>query len=179
MLERRWTINGEEQRVRFEPLARLLDVLRDDLELISLKEGCGEGECGACSLIIDGELQLGCLIAAAQLEDGAELLTAEGLGASALGQSLMKSYDVAGAVQCGYCSPGMLLGSYALLKQTAAPTEEQIRAGLAGHLCRCTGYSTIVEAVQRAAEDGQAAPPESGPGTARARRGPDGTEARS
>ena len=153
-LERRWIINGEERRVRFEPLARLLDVLRDSpLELISLKEGCGEGECGACSVIVDNELQLGCLIAAAQLEDGTELLTAEGLHASALGQSLMKSYDAAGAVQCGYCSPGMLLGSYALLKRTTAPTAEQIRAGLAGHLCRCTGYSSIVEAVQRAAED--------------------------
>ncbi len=156
MLERRWTINGEPRRVRFEPLARLLDVLREPpLELISLKEGCGEGECGACSLIIDGELQLGCLIAAAQLEDGTELLTAEGLHASALGQSLMKSYDTAGAVQCGYCSPGMLLGSYALLKRNAAPSEEQIRAGLAGHLCRCTGYSAIVEAVQRAADEAE------------------------
>lgn len=155
MLERRWTINGEERRVRFAPLARLLDVLRDDVELISLKEGCGEGECGACSLIVDGELQLGCLIAAAQLEDGTELLTAEGLHASALGQSLMKSYDITGAVQCGYCSPGMLLGSYALLKRNAAPSEEQIRAGLAGHLCRCTGYSAIVEAVQRAADEAE------------------------
>jgi carbon-monoxide dehydrogenase small subunit len=154
ILERRWTINGEERCVRFEPLARLLDVLRDSpLELISLKEGCGEGECGACSLIVDGELQLGCLIAAAQLEDGAELLTAEGLQVSALGRSLLQSYDAAGAVQCGYCSPGMLLGSYALLKRTASPTEEQIRVGLAGHLCRCTGYGAIVEAVQRAAED--------------------------
>jgi carbon-monoxide dehydrogenase small subunit len=153
MLERRWIINGEERSVRFAPLARLLDVLRDDLELISLKEGCGEGECGACSVIVDGELQLGCLIAAAQLEDGAELLSAEGLNASALGRSLMRRYDAAGAVQCGYCSPGMLLGSYALLKRNAAPTEEQIRAGLAGHLCRCTGYGSIVEAVRRAADE--------------------------
>ena len=157
MLERRWTINGEQRRVRFEPLARLLDVLRDDLELISLKEGCGEGECGACSVIVDGALQLGCLRAAAQLEDGAKLLTAEGLGASALGRSLRRSFEATGAVQCGYCSPGMLLGGYALLAgQSAPPSEEQIRAGLAGHLCRCTGYNAIVEAVQRVAGDEEA-----------------------
>jgi carbon-monoxide dehydrogenase small subunit len=149
-IERSWIINGVERRVSFEPLARLLDVLRDGVGLLSLKEGCGEGECGACSVIIDGELHLGCLVAAAQLEDGARLLTAEGLEATALGRALTRAFDEAGAVQCGYCSPGMLLGGYALLSHDPAPDEEQIRVGLAGNLCRCTGYSTIVEAVQAA-----------------------------
>lgn len=151
ILERRWTVNGTGRTVHFEPLARLLDVLRDEVGLLSLKEGCGEGECGACSVIIDGELQLACLIAAAQLESCTVLLTAEGLGALPLGQSLKRAFDAEGAVQCGYCSPGMLLSGYALLTHEPSPSEERIRAGLAGNLCRCTGYSTIVAAVQAAA----------------------------
>jgi aerobic carbon-monoxide dehydrogenase small subunit len=150
-LSRTWTVNGERRDVTFAPLARLLDVLRDDLQLISLKEGCGEGECGACSLLIDGKLRLGCLTTAAQLEDGAEILTAEGLAASDLGRALQRSFAAGGAVQCGYCSPAMLVGSYVLVCEHPQPTEEQIRQHLAGHLCRCTGYTKIVEAVQSAA----------------------------
>ena len=151
ILERRWTVNGTTRAVRFEPLARLLDVLRDELGLLSLKEGCGEGECGACSVIIDGELQLACLVAAAQLESGSVLLTAEGLEALPLGRSLKHAFGAAGAVQCGYCSPGMLLSGYALLTHDPAPDEARIRVGLAGNLCRCTGYGSIVAAVQAAA----------------------------
>jgi aerobic carbon-monoxide dehydrogenase small subunit len=155
-LSRTWKVNGQRRTVRFEPLARLLDVLRDQLELISLKEGCGEGECGACSLLLDGELRLACLTAAAQLEDGAEITTAEGLAAQPLGQALQQSFAEGGAVQCGYCTPGILIGSYALLHKnvllkTPPPTDEQIRQQLAGHLCRCTGYQKIVEAVHRVA----------------------------
>jgi aerobic carbon-monoxide dehydrogenase small subunit len=150
-LSRTWMVNGERRGVTFDPLARLLDVLRQDLQLISLKEGCGEGECGACSLLIDGELRLGCLTAAAQLEDGAEILTAEGLAASQLGRALQQGFAAGGAVQCGYCSPAMLVSSYALLREHPLPTEEQIRQHLAGHLCRCTGYTKIVESVQSAA----------------------------
>ena len=151
MIERTWIVNGEESVVRFAPLARLLDVLREGLGLISVKEGCGEGECGACSVMIDGELQLTCLVAAAQLEDFAEVLTAEGLPEHALGQALAEAFDRQGAVQCGYCTPGMLLAGVSLLRREPHPTEEQIRAGLSGHLCRCTGYSAIVKAVQQAA----------------------------
>lgn len=153
-IERSWTVNGEVRQVAFEPLARLLDVLRDVLDLKSLKEGCGEGECGACSVVIDDtELHLACLVAAAQVEEGASILTAEGLERMPLGQILRGCFDGKGAVQCGYCSPGMLLGSYALLAMNPLPSEEEIRTGLAGHLCRCTGYTSIVEAVQAAAEE--------------------------
>jgi carbon-monoxide dehydrogenase small subunit len=152
-LERTWTINGQQRAVRFEPLARLLDVLREELDLISLKEGCGEGECGACSVIIDGELELACLVAAGQLEDGATLLTAEGLGAHEQGRSLQQTFDQDGAVQCGYCSPAMLLGGYALLQENPRPSAAEVRAALAGHLCRCTGYTKIIEAVQHAARE--------------------------
>jgi aerobic-type carbon monoxide dehydrogenase small subunit (CoxS/CutS family) len=149
-LSRTWVVNGEQRTVRFAPLARLLDVIREQLGLLGAKEGCGEGECGACSVVLDGELHLACLTAAAQVDDGAALLTAEGLEDLELGRSLKEAFDRQGAVQCGYCSPAMLLGGYALLSENPSPTEEQVRAALAGHLCRCTGYSTIVAAVQDA-----------------------------
>ena len=154
-IQRSWKINNKTREVRFAPLARLLDVLHDQLGLLSLKEGCGEGECGACSVIIDGELQLACLVAAAQVDDGASLITAEGLEALELGRRLKRAFDRQGAVQCGYCSPAMLLGGYALLSERSDPDEEEVRAALAGHLCRCTGYSTIVAAVREAAQSGQ------------------------
>lgn len=151
-ITRRWTVNGESRELRFAPLARLLDVLRDELDLVSLKEGCGEGECGACSLIVDGQVRLACLTAAAQLEDGASLTTAEGLGREPLGQRLVRALGEEGAVQCGYCTPGVLVGSYALLSEAPRPDAEQVRQRLAGHLCRCTGYTKIVEAVLEAAK---------------------------
>ena len=147
---RSWIVNGERRTVRFDPLARLLDVIRGQLGLCAAKEGCGEGECGACSVVLDGELHLACLTAAAQVDDGAVLLTAEGLEDLELGRSLKAAFDRQGAVQCGYCTPAMLLGGYALLSNTPSPDEEQIRAALAGHLCRCTGYATIVAAIREA-----------------------------
>jgi carbon-monoxide dehydrogenase small subunit len=153
MITRRWWVNGEERAVSFEPLARLLDVLRQDLGLLGVKEGCGEGECGTCSVSLGGELRLACLTAAAQVEDGVEILTAEGLGAFDLGRGLQRAFQDRGAVQCGYCTPGLLVGSYALLREVARPTAEQIRQHLAGHLCRCTGYTKIVQAVQAATEE--------------------------
>lgn len=153
-IERTWQVNGVQRKVAFPPLARLLEVLRNDLDLKSIKEGCGEGECGACSVVLaDSELQLACLIAAAQLEDGTSILTSEGLQRLPLGQILTRCFGNLGAVQCGYCSPGMLLGSYALLAHNPVPSEEEIRVGLAGHLCRCTGYSSIIQAVQAASEE--------------------------
>ena len=148
LLERRWIVNGASRTVRFPALARLLDVVRDHLGLVGAKEGCGEGECGTCSVVLDGEVHLACLTAAAQIDDGAELLTAEGLEAHPLGRELMRAFDLHGAVQCGYCSPAMLLGSHALLSRQPDPSEDEIRTALAGHLCRCTGYTTIVAAVQ-------------------------------
>ena len=149
---RLWNINGEDVDVTFHGLARLLDVLRDRLGVMSVKEGCGEGECGACTVLINGEAQLACLVTAAQLDDGTELLSAEGLEQTALGRELSDALDGGGAVQCGYCTPGVMVGSYALLsKPGPAPSEEEIRVGLAGHLCRCTGYTKIVTSVAEAA----------------------------
>ena len=150
-IERTWTVNGQRRSVSFAPLARLLDVLREELGLLGLKEGCGEGECGACSLLLNGELNVSCLVAAAQVDDGAEILTAEGLDDHDLGRVLKQTFDADGAVQCGYCSPGMLVGGYALLSRSPHASEQQIRVALAGNLCRCTGYSRIVSAVQDAA----------------------------
>jgi carbon-monoxide dehydrogenase small subunit len=159
-LTRRWRVNGESREVRFAPLARLLDVLRDELDLVSLKEGCGEGECGACSLLVDGQVRLSCLTAAAQLEDGTDLTTAEGLDREPLGRELVRALGEGGAVQCGYCTPGVLVGSYALLRETPRPDAEQVRQRLAGHLCRCTGYTKIVDAVLGAAgREGEPPPP--------------------
>ncbi len=145
-----WRINGEDREVKFFSLDRLLDVLRDRLGLLSLKEGCGEGECGTCSVMIDGEVRLACLTAAAQIDDGAELLTAEGIGGDKLGRQLVEAFDEGGAVQCGYCTPGVMVGSYALLGRNPDATVAEIREGLAGHLCRCTGYTKIVSSVARA-----------------------------
>lgn len=150
-LLRRWRVNGEEREVRFAPLCRLLDVLRDGLGLTSVKEGCGEGECGTCTVLVDGRARLSCLTAAGQLDDGTELLTAEGLGRLPLGRALQEAFLEEGAVQCGYCTPGLLCGSYALLEREGAIEEPQIREALAGHLCRCTGYTKILRAVQSAA----------------------------
>jgi len=157
-LKRSWTVNGEARVVRFLPLARLLDVMRDQMGLLSVKEGCGEGECGTCTLLVNGQPRLACLTAAAQVDDGATLLTAEGLEGDELGRRLMAAYDEAGAVQCGYCTPGMLVGSYHLLRELPNPTEDQVREHLAGHICRCTGYTKIVEAVERCARPEGVAP---------------------
>ncbi len=147
MITRRWIINGEERTLRFSPLTRLLDLLREEEGLNSLKEGCGEGECGACSVMIDNQVRLTCLIMAAQLDHGARILTAEGLTHNELGDRLQRAFGEGGAVQCGYCTPGVLIGSYALLQANPAPSPEQVRAALAGNLCRCTGYTKILEAV--------------------------------
>ncbi len=146
-----WRVNGEGVEVTFYSTDRLLDVLRETVGLLSLKEGCGEGECGTCSVLIDGKVRLACLTSAAQLDDGAELLTAEGLGKEALGRELIEAFDKGGAVQCGYCTPGVMVGSYALLEKTLGASSREIRTGLAGHICRCTGYTKIVESVAAAA----------------------------
>ncbi|MFH1131513.1 MAG: (2Fe-2S)-binding protein [Pseudomonadota bacterium] len=152
-MKRTWTVNNEKRTVEFEPLSRLLDVLRGELGILSPKEGCGEGECGTCSVVINNELHLACLTTAAQVEEGAEILTAEGLASISLGKTIKRYFDEQGAIQCGYCSPGMLLGSYALLRNNPRPSKEEIRKALSGHICRCTGYSSIVNAVDAAAKE--------------------------
>ncbi|MDR3672979.1 MAG: (2Fe-2S)-binding protein [Holophaga sp.] len=144
------TVNGVRRSVAVPPMARLLDVLREDLGLPGTKEGCGEGECGACSVIMDGRLVNSCLVAAVQAQ-GAELLTIEGLAQGETLHSLQQAFLACNGAQCGFCTPGMVMASVDLLQRCPHPSEPEIRQGLAGNICRCTGYVKIVEAVQGAA----------------------------
>lgn len=149
----RCTVNGAPQRLSVHPMARLLDVLREDLELTGTKEGCGEGECGACSVLIDGELVNSCLVPVLQVE-GAEIKTIEGVAAAGGAElhAVQEAFIECGGAQCGICTPGMVLAALSLLAQTPQPTDADIRHGLAGNLCRCTGYMKIFDAVVRACE---------------------------
>jgi aerobic carbon-monoxide dehydrogenase small subunit len=140
-------VNGVERAVDVPGLKRLLDVLREDLLLTGTKEGCGEGECGACAVLIDGELVNSCLVAVCQAE-GASVLTVEGLQTGPLQRAFIEH----GAAQCGICTPGMVMAAERFLRSGAAATGEHVREAIAGNLCRCTGYAKIVEAVQAAAE---------------------------
>jgi aerobic carbon-monoxide dehydrogenase small subunit len=149
---RTWKVNGEERQVKVPPVRRLLDVLREELGLKGTKEGCGEGECGACTILLNGEPVVSCLVAAGQVPDGAEILTVEGLEKTEGGRLLQAAYVEKGAAQCGFCIPGMIVSSYALLSKERNPDEQRIREAHAGNLCRCTGYQKIVEAVQMAAK---------------------------
>ena len=125
---------------------RLLDVLREDLGLTGTKEGCGEGECGACSVLIDGEVVNSCLVAAGQVE-GCDVLTVEGLANGGELSVLQRAFIERGAAQCGICTPGMLLAAHALLRDNPRPSADAVRVALAGNLCRCTGYTKIIDAV--------------------------------
>jgi carbon-monoxide dehydrogenase small subunit len=145
------TVNGAPQTLRVYPLARLLDVLREDLRLTGTKEGCGEGECGACSVLIDGELVNSCLVPALQVE-GAQVKTIEGVALGAELHAVQQAFIECGGAQCGICTPGMILAALSLLAHTPQPTDADIRHGLAGNLCRCTGYMKIFAAVVRACE---------------------------
>jgi len=134
-------------------MARLLDVLRDELHLTGAKEGCGEGECGSCSVLMDGMLVNSCLIPALQAQD-ASIVTIEGLADNDRLHPLQKAFLDCGAAQCGICTPGMILAALHLLDKTPRPSLEEIREGLSGNLCRCTGYSQIFEAVAKASQNG-------------------------
>ncbi len=146
-----FTVNGAPVALETRPGRRALDVLRDDLGLTAAKEGCGSGECGACAVLVDGELTLSCLTLAAQL-DGRSVVTAEGLGTPDAPHPAQEAFAVHGAVQCGYCTPGMTLATAALLAENPDPSREEARQALAGNLCRCTGYVKIVDAVLAAAK---------------------------
>lgn len=145
----RLEVNDQTHEVETYAMARLLDVLREVLHLTGVKEGCGEGECGACSILVNGELANSCLIPALQA-DGASITTIEGLAANGQLDRVQSAFVECGGAQCGICTPGMILAAVHLLHTIPAPTEEQIREGLAGNLCRCTGYGGIVEAVKLA-----------------------------
>jgi carbon-monoxide dehydrogenase small subunit len=145
-----FTVNGAQKAVRAYPMERLLDVLRLDLGLTGAKEGCGEGECGSCSVLMDGVLVNSCLIPVLQAS-GTNIVTIEGLAAGDRLQTLQQAFLECGGAQCGICTPGMILASLQLLTEKGNPTTAEIREGLSGNLCRCTGYSQIIEAVAEAA----------------------------
>jgi carbon-monoxide dehydrogenase small subunit len=150
------TVNGESRAFESYPMARLLDVLREELRLTGTKEGCGEGECGACSVLIDGALVNSCLVPALQVE-GANIKTIEGVATGAQLHRVQAAFLECGGAQCGICTPGMVIAAVSLLEHTPQPSDADIRAGLAGNLCRCTGYIKIFEAVVRACQpDGKA-----------------------
>ena len=150
-IQRTWKINGKTVRVRAPAGRRLLDYLREDLGLIGSKESCGEGECGACTVIVDNEPVVSCILPVGQLADGTEILTIEGIEKKPAGRLIQQAYIECGAVQCGFCIPGMVVSSYALLRRNPKPSTGAIREALAGNLCRCTGYTKIVKAVKLAA----------------------------
>jgi carbon-monoxide dehydrogenase small subunit len=145
----RCTVNSEERRLQAFPMARLLDVLREELHLTGTKEGCGEGECGACSVLVDGVLVNSCLVPVLQVE-GAQIKTIEGIANRDQLHAVQEAFISCGGAQCGICTPGMVIAAVNLLERTPDPDEVQIRNGLAGNLCRCTGYMKIFEAVVHA-----------------------------
>jgi len=148
--EYRLRVNGTLYKVAAHPMARLLDVLRHDLHLTGTKEGCGEGECGACSVLLNGALVNSCLVPLGQV-DGAEIETVEGLGTDERLHAVQHAFLECGGAQCGMCTPGMLVASVHLLRKNRSPDLAAIREGLNGNLCRCTGYMRIFESVERAA----------------------------
>jgi carbon-monoxide dehydrogenase small subunit len=148
----RFTVNGAARRVRVPPMKRLLDVLREDCGLTGTKEGCGEGECGACTVLMDGRAVNSCLVPAVQA-DGAKLVTVEGLARGRRLSALQEAMVARGGTQCGICTPGILVTAHELLaRRRGVPSAAEVREALAGNLCRCTGYQKIVEAVRAAAE---------------------------
>ncbi len=149
-MEITFTLNGRAMRMDVPPDRRAVDLLREDLGLTGTKEGCGAGECGACTILVDGESRLSCLMLAAQLE-GRSVTTIEGLSTGRDLHPLQKAFVDHGAVQCGFCTPGMVLAACDLLRRCPAPTRSAIREGLSGNLCRCTGYQKIIDAVEAAA----------------------------
>ena len=150
--ELNFTVNGRAQRLNIQTSRTLAQVLRDELGLLGTKIGCGEGECGACTILMNGKTVTSCLVLAVQAE-GADIITIEGLSSDGdILHPVQQSFVDVGAIQCGYCTPGMVMSTVALLGKYPDPTEEQIKEGLTGNLCRCTGYQKIFEAVRLASK---------------------------
>lgn len=148
-----FTLNGKDYSMEVEEDSRLLDFLRDELGLTGTKEGCGEGECGACTVIIDGRAVNSCLVLTPEI-DGCRVLTVEGLEENGELHPLQTSFIENGAVQCGFCTPGMLMSAKALLDETSNPTEADIKEAIEGNLCRCTGYYNILKAIRAVSSGG-------------------------
>ncbi len=152
----RLTVNGTEVTLDVPGMRRLLDALREDLSLTGTKEGCGEGECGACSVLVDGQVVDSCLVPICQV-DGASVMTVEGLAPDGGLDRLQQAFLETGGAQCGICTPGMLMAARAYLDQGGTPVDEDIRQAIAGNLCRCTGYTKIIDAIAQAGSDTAAA----------------------
>jgi carbon-monoxide dehydrogenase small subunit len=154
----RFVVNGDPVEVAVEPATTLLECLRQDLHLTGSKQGCDKGDCGACTVLLDGRAVLACLVLAHAVA-GRQVTTVEGLASAGRLHPLQDAFDSQGAAQCGFCTPGMLMSAFALLEENAQPTREEVRQALAGNLCRCTGYTKILDAVVTAAGVIQAARP--------------------
>lgn len=150
-MEIEFILNGERKRVQVEPNELLINLLREKLNLTGTKYGCGIGECGACTVLLDGEPVLSCLVLAADV-DGREVTTIEGLDKGGELDEVQKAFIEEGAIQCGFCTPGFILTAKSLLAENPNPSEEEVREYIKGNLCRCTGYVNIVKAILRAAE---------------------------
>ena len=144
-------LNGKDVTVETRPNQTLVDLLRDELGVTSVKKGCEQGECGACTLMVDGVAVTSCIVLAPQIQ-GRKVTTLDGLEDDPLMEKLRAAYVENGAVQCGFCTPGMLISSYALLKVNPKPTQEEVKIGIEGNICRCTGYTKIIAAIHDAAE---------------------------
>ena len=144
-------LNGTPSSVDVEPYTSLVDTLRDELDVKSVKKGCEQGECGACTVLLDGNPVASCLVLAPQVE-GRHVTTLEGLDKNPLMIDLREAFVENGAVQCGFCTPGMLISAYALLRDNPHPTEHEVKRGIEGNICRCTGFTKILEAILNAAE---------------------------
>src|SRR6056297_1063456 len=153
-MEIKFRLNGKIETLEVNPVKRLLDILREDFELTSVKEGCGEGECGACMVLMDNKAVNSCMIPAGNVH-GKNITTVEGLRSTEQYKTIEQAFLDAGSVQCGFCTPGMVISAEALLRKNPDPDEDEIKAALEGNLCRCTGYNMIIEGVKLAAERGQ------------------------
>jgi len=151
-MEIRFTLNHNSVTAVIEPNLRLLDLLRNQFHLTGTKEGCSIGECGACTVIMNGKAVNSCLVLAGQCE-GAEIITIEGIEKDGKLHPLQENFLKSGAIQCGFCTPGMIMSAYALLLENPNPTEEEIKDAIAGNLCRCTGYKQIIDAVEKSAKE--------------------------
>ncbi len=142
-----FTLNGKETRLDVAANRRVIDLLREDLGMTGSKEACGTGECGTCTILVDGETKLACLLVVAQI-DGRQVVTIEGMAAQGELHSLQQAFVESGAVQCGFCTPGMVIAGASLMEKNPQPSDKEIRTGLSGNLCRCTGYQKIVDGVR-------------------------------
>ena len=148
-------LNGRDVSITTDPLRRLIDVLREDFHLKGVKEGCSEGECGACSILLNGRMVTSCIIPVGAA-DGQSIMTIEGLRETEKGKVIINAFADGGAVQCGFCIPGMVIAAYCILEKNPDPSEDEIRLGISGNICRCTGYDLIVESIRLAAKRGEA-----------------------